>query len=206
MRDLEFLPDWYPQTRRRRRLVQLQAWLTLFLVAGMGAHMVLSDRNIRAAETSVATLQSQTKQIDAQLSEMDKLIAMQRQLRSQEQVVSRLGIYVKACNIMDTLDAVMPRQMTLTNIELENEEKVDNSAVQAAKGSGDAPVDRRLKVKVQGVCPTDPDLTTFMSQLGTVPFIESPVNLSYLKEHPDNGHVMREFEVCFTINLNGTGN
>ena len=33
MRELEFLPQWYPQIRRRRRLVHLQAWLTLVLIA-----------------------------------------------------------------------------------------------------------------------------------------------------------------------------
>jgi Tfp pilus assembly protein PilN len=202
---MEFLPAWYPQTRQRRRLVHLQGWLTLLLVAGMGAHMVLADRNIRTAETSLAALKAQTTQNDAQLVEMDKLVAMQRQLRQQEQIVSRLGVYVKACNLMDTLDAAMPKQMTLTLIQLENEEKVDTSAVQAAKGTGDAPVDRHLKVKIQGVCPTDTDLTNFMSQLGTVPFIE-PVNLSYLKEKPENGHVMREFEISFSLNLNGSGN
>lgn len=205
MRDMEFLPEWYPQTRQRRRLVHLQGWLTLVLVAGMGAHLVLADRNIRTAETSLAGLQAQTAQIDAQLSEMDKLDAMRRQYRQKEQVVSRLGVYVEACTMMDTLDAVMPKQMTLTSLVVENEEKVDASAVQAAKSPGEAPVDRRLKVKVQGVCPTDSDLANFMTQLGAVPFFEQ-VNVAYWKEKSENGHVMREFEVSFALNLNGTGN
>ena len=33
MRDLEFLPDWYPKLRRRKRTVALQAWGTLTVAA-----------------------------------------------------------------------------------------------------------------------------------------------------------------------------
>ena len=56
MRELEFLPDWYPQARRRRRLVHLQGWLTLLLIAGMGTHLLMADRNIAVAEGSVGVL------------------------------------------------------------------------------------------------------------------------------------------------------
>ncbi len=205
MREIEFLPDWYPQTRRRRRMVILQAWLILLLVAGMGTHLVLADRNIKVAERSLAALQSQFDQTNAQLAEMDKLDAMRRQWRQQEQLLSRLGLYVEACKAIDTLDALMPKQMSLTGIQLDNEEKVDTSAVATAAGrAGEQVVDRRLKVRLQGVCPTDVDLANFMTQLSTVPFFDQ-VGVTYAREKADNNHVMREFEVTFALNLNAGG-
>ena len=46
MREVEFLPAWYPQVRRRRRLVVLQAWMTLAVLIGLGAWMTLAGRNV----------------------------------------------------------------------------------------------------------------------------------------------------------------
>ena len=202
MRDLEFLPDWYPQTRKRRRLVILQGWLILVLAGGMGAHLVLADRNAKVAAKSLGALQGQLEQTNAQLAEIDKLDTMRKQGRQQEQLISRLGLYVEACKTLDTLDSLMPRQMALTVAQLDNEERVDAgaSAMQAAKG--DSVVERRLKVRIQGVCPTDVDLANFMTQLATIPFFEQ-VSITYAREKSENNHVMREFEVTFSLNLNG---
>src|SRR4029453_8104473 len=154
VRELEFLPDWYPQTRRRRRLVVLQGWLILVLAGGMAAHLVLADRNIKVAEKSLAALQGQLDQTNAQLAEIDKLDTMRKQGRQQEQLISRLGLYVEACKTLDTLHHLMPRQMALPVAQPDNKEGVDAgaSAMQAAKG--DSVVERRLKVRIQGVCPT----------------------------------------------------
>ena len=204
MREPEFLPDWYPLTRKQRRLVVLQGWLILTLIGGIATYATLADRNIRADEATRASLQAQLDQTNAQLAEMDKLDVMRQQLSQQEQIVSRLGFYVEACKAINTLDSLMPKQMAMTGVMIENEEKVDNSAMQQAKG-GDAVIDRRLKVKLQGICPTDVDLANFMTQLNTVPFFEQ-VNITYSREKNDNAHVMREFEASFYVSLNGAGN
>jgi Tfp pilus assembly protein PilN len=203
MHELEFLPDWYPLTRQRRRMVVLQAWLIMALAAGMGTYLAASDRNIHIDMDTRASLQAQLEQTNTQLAEMDKLDVMRQQLRQQEKIVSRLGFYVEACRAMDALDSLMPKQMSLTQLTLDNEEHVDPSAIQQARGA-DAAVERRLKIRVQGVCPTDVDLANFMNQLGEVRFFDQ-VNVTYAKEKSDNGHVMREFEVTFCLNLNTAG-
>jgi Tfp pilus assembly protein PilN len=201
VRELEFLPDWYPQTRRRRRLIVLQGWLTLVMVAGMASWIVLKDRNNTLDERTLADQSAQLAQTYAQLAEIDKLDSLRRQLRQQEDVISRIGFAVEACKAVNALDERMPHQMALTGIVLENEEKVDRSVLAANRGSnGEPPVDRRLKVRVQGVCPTDVDLANFMTQLAAVPFFES-VNNTYARERTDDNRVMREFELTFSVNL-----
>lgn len=207
MRELEFLPAWYPQARRRRRTVLLQGWLTVLFIVGMGAYVVSADRSIRSDERALACLRDQVRQTDSQLAEMDKLDTLLKQWRQQDQVVSRLGLYVEACTMMQTLDSIMPRQMALVGVQLDNEEKAEQSAVLAARApgsGGEPPVDRRLKVRVQGVCPTDVDLANFVTRLADVPFFEL-VTITYAREKSENNHVMREFEVTFSINLNGQG-
>jgi hypothetical protein len=89
-------------------------------------------------------------------------------------------------------------------VQLENEEKLDTSAVQQAKGTNDAAVDRRLKIKMQGVCPTDSDLSFFLSQLSTIPAADQ-VNVTYTRQKEESNHVLREFELSFSLSLNGMG-
>lgn len=204
MRELEFLPDWYPQIRRRRRLVILQAWLILVLVIGMGSWIVGNDRNNTQDEHNLAIQSAQLAQTYAQLAEVDKQDSLRRQLRQQEEVVSRIGFAVDACKTVNALDERMPRQMALTGIVLENEERTDHSAFAARGATGEPQVDRRLRVRVQGVCPTDVDLANFMTQLSAVPFFDS-VNNTYAREKPENNRVMREFELTFSVNLSATG-
>jgi len=200
VRELEFLPDWYPQTRRRRRMVILQAWLTLVLIAGMVTWVALKDRNNSQAEHALDLQCAQLAQTYTQLAEVDKLDSLRRQLRQQEDVISRIGFAVEACKAVNALDDRMPRQMALTGIVLENEERTDRSALAARGPNGEPTVDRRLKVRVQGVCPTDVDLANFMTQLSAVPYFES-VNNTYARERTENSRVMREFELTFSVNL-----
>lgn len=200
MREIEFLPAWYPITRRRRRLVILQGWLIIIVAGAMSFWTVLNDRNIARDERALAAINAQTAQTDAQLAEMDKLESMRRQWRQQDQILSRLGLYVESCAMMQTIDSLMPRQMSLVGMQIDNEEKADTSVVNLAKGA-EVPVDRKLKVRVTGVCPTDVDLANFMTQLTTVPFFEQ-VNISFAREKSENNHVMREFELSFCVNLN----
>jgi Tfp pilus assembly protein PilN len=203
MRELEFLPAWYPQTRQRKRLVLLQGWLTLVLVLGMGAFLVMAERNIVDAERSLAALNGQLSQTQSQLAEMDKLDAMRRQLRRQAQITSRLGLYVETGSVLHELERLMPKQMSLTGLQLENEERIEQSAMQTARGA-EPNYDRKLRVKVQAVCPTAVDMASFLTQLSAVPFFEQ-VNLNRAGESADKGHTMHEFEVTLVLNLNAGG-
>ena len=62
--------------------------------------------------------------------------------------------------------------------------------------------DRKLRFKLHGVCPTDVDLGEFLAKLTGKPFFKN-VELMYSHERQDRGHVMREFEVAFTMDLTG---
>ena len=200
MRELEFLPEWYPQTRRRKRLVMLQGWLTVLLILGMGAFLMMADRNIAMAERSLIALKAQLTQTNSQLEEMDKLDAIRRQLRKQAQITSRLGLYVETSTVIHELERLMPKQMSLSGLQIENEEKSESSAIALARG-GDPQVDRRLKIKVQAVCPTAVDMASFLTQLSAVPLFEQ-VNLNRAGETTDQGHTMHEFELTLVVNLN----
>jgi len=64
----------------------------------------------------------------------------------------------------------------------------------------DLPPNRQLNVRLNGVAPTDVDLANFMMRLSGVRFFEN-VSMSFAKDRSEGGHLMREFEITFSLNL-----
>ena len=96
MRELEFLPAWYPQTRRRKRLVILQAWMTFVLVLGLGLYLFLAERNLRTARASLASLGGELTQTEKELRKLDELLTLQKQWQQQFEVHSKVGEHIEA--------------------------------------------------------------------------------------------------------------
>jgi Tfp pilus assembly protein PilN len=203
MRELEFLPAWYQQIHARKRMVVLQSWLTGALLIGLGAYFFLANRNVAASQESVALLDNQLSETRGQLQKLHELRDVQKQFRQQDQVITKLGLHVEATRLLNTLDKVVPPEMTILNLTMENEEQLRSPALllatpEAAKK--DPEIDRRLRVKLTGVTPTDIELANFLKELTTVPFFEQ-MSMTFTRDRADYGHTMREFEVTFVVNL-----
>jgi Tfp pilus assembly protein PilN len=204
MRELEFLPDWYPRLRRRKRFVLLQAWMTVVLVIGLGFCTVLLCRNVRGSEVSLNGLHRQLNQTDAELQKLNDLLTLQKQWQQQAQVLSQLGPHVPAARLFDSLAELMPPQMALLELSTSYEEQEKQlPSLVAAKGD-ESSVDRHLRVRLHGVAPTDVDLGNFLAKLTSVPYFGN-IAMSYARDRTDGGHLMREFEVTFTVSLNEGG-
>jgi hypothetical protein len=74
----------------------------------------------------------------------------------------------------------------------------------AAKQQQERSTNRRVKMRMQGVAPTDSDLASFLAKLTAKPFF-SAVAVTYSRPRSEDGHVMREFEVTFVLDLGGLG-
>ena len=204
MRDIEFLPNWYSQFLRRRRTVFFQMWVTVAVALGLGLWLFLADRNERAAEGVLDGLRGQIQQTSAQLQQMDRLEMLRKQLRQQAEVLTKLGIHVESARLISKLDEAMPPSLSLLSLNIDTDEiPVQLSAAERVnlKEGSRPPVDRRLRVRLQAVAPTDVEMATFLTELNQIPFFERPA-LNYVKNHIESGHILREFEVTFTINLN----
>ncbi|MEA2708335.1 MAG: type pilus assembly protein PilN [Phycisphaerales bacterium] len=207
MREVEFLPDWYPKVRKRRRSVALQAWVTLILLSGLGLWMLLVQRNVHAREIEIAALHSDLDQSENELARLEDLLQLQRQLGQQDQIFLKIGRPVETTRIITTLEQMMPADMALLDLTLETEEPARggngsggglSARAQREKGH-ESP---KLRFRMHGVAPTDMDLGEFLAKLTGRPFFKN-VELMYSHERQDRGHVMREFEVTFTMDLAG---
>jgi len=204
MREIDFLPPWYAQFLRRKRTVFFQTWVTLGVALGLGLWVFLAERNERSAEGVLDTLSGQIQQTSTQLQQMERLEMLRRQLRQQAEVLTKLGIHVEAGRLISKLSDATPPSLSFLSINIDTDEiPVQLSAAERAtlKEGSKPPVDRRRRVRLQGVAPTDLELATFLTDLNQTSFFERPA-LTYVKERKEMGHVLREFEVTFSINLN----
>ena len=204
MHELEFLPAWYPQVRRGRRVVMLLAWMTILLLGAFGSWATVTQRAIHSDQARLADLDRELSRSRGEVKELEELMRLNKKLGEQAQVLSKVGSHAEAARLLATLDEVMPKNTSLLELSLLTEEQqpVTLAGVRAAQEK-DRSVDRRLNVKVTGVAPTDVEVADFLTKLTGKAFFED-VRMTGSKPRIENGHIMREFEVNFTMNLNDT--
>jgi hypothetical protein len=95
----------------------------------------------------------------------------------------------------------MPKEMSLTELNVETQEQPARPTSQRQTTNAATEVDRRLNVRLIGVAPSDVDLANFLTGLTGVPFFEN-VSMTYSRDKAQSGHLLREFEVTFSLNLN----
>lgn len=207
MREMEFLPVWYSELRRRRRVLGLQVWLVVAVSISLSVWLLLVDRNRRGAEQAMSLLQNQLVQTDSQIREMERLTLLEQQLQRQRDIQAKLGLHIGSARLLGELATQMPQSMSLLSLSYETEEVPRPlSAVERAalRDPAQVPVDRRLRVRLCGVAPTDVDVASFITELNRQPFLDR-VTMVYAKDRRQQGYLMREFELSFWINLNMTG-
>ena len=207
MREMEFLPDWYPRLRRQRRRVLLQTWVALVIVGALALWLTLARRNASTAEGALRAFEVQVLQTETERRQLEEQLRMKAQLEQREQVVASLGFPVEMSRLLRTLDVIMPKEMSLKDVTCTTMEQplaYDAPAPAPARGTQDTPmVERWLKVSLVGVAPNDLDLANFLTGLTNYPFFEQ-IQLLKADGVVDGGHAMREFEVTFSMSLNAT--
>ncbi|CAN5695258.1 hypothetical protein BH09PLA1_BH09PLA1_30680 [soil metagenome] len=205
MRELEFLPSWYPQARRRQRWLRLQACATAALLCGLGLWFGLALRNVNSAKAGLATVDAQLAQSQLEVEQLQVQLKLKGQLEFQRQIVSRLGLQVEMSRMINTLEQVMPKEMSLSELSFDTEEQLKRGEGGASGGASggsnkDQAKTRVLKVRLLAVAPSDVDLANFLAGLTNVPFFQD-VAMTTSHDKSEGGHIMREFEVTFAMNL-----
>jgi Tfp pilus assembly protein PilN len=208
MRELEFVPAWYPRLRKRKRTVGVQAYATTVLLVGLCFWGWLSGRNIRAASASVDLLKGEISQTDSELRRLDEALAQQKELTAKDRIMRKLGHHVESTRVMAAIQAAMPDEMSLLSLTTEVKETArpgaTGLAAAAAAQKNEPLVDRRLEVAILGVGPTDATLAKFMRNLSDSGLFDH-INMSFAQERVEANHVMRQFAVTCGVDLNTAG-
>ena len=201
MRDVEFLPAWYPQLRRRKRALVIQVCATGTIILALGTIALSKQLDVRRQQLMLTETRVELSRCGPALARLDALVERQQQLRQQEQVIARLGTQLDPTRLLNVLEDAMPARVTLTDLTLES---------RAAPGGTD---ERLLAIRLQGLAPTDADIASFLSNLGSVKFFDD-ITMAYSRDHasstasvPTTQSVAltpplptREFELSFTVN------
>lgn len=205
MREVEFLPDWYPKVRARKRVVAIQAWATLILVCALGGWTLFIQRNLHARQVELSSLRSDLRQSETEIERLVELLKLDQALSAQDQINMKIGTPMPTTRVVTLLEQIMPRDMALLSLDLDTIEPpkpVTGFGGRAAQNKVPEPTSSRLSFKLRGVAPTDVDLAEFLTKLTARPFFKQ-VELIYSHEKQDAGHVLREFELAFVLDLTG---
>jgi hypothetical protein len=203
MRELEFLPAWYPVLRRRRALAATQAYATAVLMVGLLLWGVMAHQHVLHTQAHAAATTEELRLVRGDLKMLDEQLQLKQQLQQQEDILRKIGFPVDATRLLGELDEIMGRPVFLLNLNVETEETVRTGTSPGNAANAPENADRKLKVKVVGVAPSDVDVANFLAGLSSRTYFDQ-VAMTYARDRFSAGRVMREFEVSFLINLNGT--
>jgi Tfp pilus assembly protein PilN len=202
MHELEFLPPWYPQLRRRRRLLMLQGWATVTLACGLALWGVLANQNIAKRKMDNSTMERQLLQSRTDLKELNEQVAQKDALMTQQKIVDKVGLHVETARLLGKLDQIMPKEMSLTETTIDTVEQVKQADGKPADAKNtNQEITRKLNVHVRGVTPGDADWASVLAKLSNVAFFKE-VRLVNAQDKIESGHLMREFELSFVVDLN----
>jgi Tfp pilus assembly protein PilN len=182
----------------------LQAWMTLVVLGGLATWLTLAGRNVREYQGRLNRVDRELTASRSELKVIEELMTLRKDLVHKSQVLAKVGSHVEAARLLATLDETMPKSTALLELSLITEET--QSAVTSNNGARathpkEPVMDRKLNVKLTGVAPTDVEVASFLDKLTGKPFLED-VRMTGSKPRLDNGRIMREFEVYFSMNLN----
>jgi len=168
--------------------------------------MTLAHRNVSAAQAALSAVDAQLLQSHLELDQLQVQLRLQGQLQVQHQILTRLGLPVETSRVISTLAQLMPKEMSILDLSMETEESLRQTPAGTAKsakaGARDRQqIDRRLRVRLLAVAPSDVDLANFLAGLTSTPFFQD-VSPTFGRDKSDGGHLMREFEVTFSVCLN----
>ncbi len=188
MRELDFLPEWYRQSLRHRRIMRWEGGLAIAIGVVIVAGILWMHHSIESAKASSLAINNGLSREQVKLKQMDQLSERHKQFLAQERIMARLGLHVNGARLIRALDSTMPQEVSLVGLQIDADEPGHSSS-------------HRLRIRLQGVAPTDADLAAFMTRLGEVPLFEQ-VTAGYVKEFSEGGHLLRSFEVSFSMSLN----
>jgi len=183
VRELEFLPGWYPSLQRRKSAVAAQAWIALAVVLCMAAAAVAQRWQVHRQEQISLISSQQIAQSAKQLAKLDELQQQQQQMHSRQDAIAALGANVDMTRLLGAITTAMPPDASLLEM-----------SVEARDGSAD----QKLKVHLQGVAPSDADVASLLVNLNAIPFFDR-VEMTDVRDRLQSGRVQREFDVSFAV-------
>lgn len=204
MREIDFLPEWYPAVRRQRGVLRLQVFASAAIVVIGVASLAFSYQQCAAAQQELDHTNDRAAQAVKQVQQLDEMLSLQNQLVAKQQIVSELGLPVETTRVVSEFNECLPREVSFTEISMHTTETTVDSISERAKQGGGKAVTRRLEMELKGIAPTESEVTALWSRLIQRPFCMD-VRLVNSVERTSGDHCWRYFEITLAIPLDNSG-
>lgn len=201
MREIDFLPDWYPAVRRQRAMLRTQVCVSAVVVfAGLGM-LLASYRQCDAAEAKLKSAREVAQQAVKEVHQLDEMLSLQKQLVTKQRIIGELGLPVEMGRVISELNQCLPTSVSFVDLDFKTQEKaIETTIADRAKQGATPTLSRRLELNIKGVAPTESDVTAFWSRLIQRPYF-TDVRLVNSIERRSNDHRWRSFEISLAIAL-----
>jgi Tfp pilus assembly protein PilN len=202
MDSIDFLPERIRQQRTRRRRLICKIYLLVACAMALVLLGYLRGTQIKQASAQLATIQENGQSLRKQVLLRKQLEEQMLDLNVKKLVEEHLGSRVSPQLVLAELQKLLPEGIGLTKMELTAQEiPADKRALAKPVGVNDKPDtqgQKRLRMLIVGLAPSDVDLANFIAQLSTSPLFEN-VNMVYSKSVVIQGHVAQEFSATCLV-------
>ncbi|GIW76219.1 MAG: hypothetical protein KatS3mg104_1282 [Phycisphaerae bacterium] len=207
MREIEFVPEWYTSTQRKRRLLKLQLACTVVLFLSLGAWWVAHTHAIEQGQIVLQQRQAELEASSNRVRERQEQDRLRAQYQLQEKVATSLGLQIESSRLLKLLEESLPKEASLLEMSIQTIERtipVAQSASLLRSSRAKPEIERRLDVRFKGVCPTPTGIAVLLENLRRTGLVQDLV-LEYARDRVDGDYLMHEFSLRFEMQLGVVG-
>ncbi len=180
MRDVEFLPTWYPALGRRKLALKTQTWIALGVLLALSSIALAQCWQVRRQEETLVRIGNQLALSDRQVSRLKELQKQEQTLARQQRQIVQLGLHMPTTGLLNELEDALPEQISLVGLTIDPQESAGE------------------RIRLTGVSPNDEQVAVLLTKLGAMRCFEN-VDMSYVRDRVQQGRLMREFEITFAL-------
>ena len=184
MDNIDFLPKRIKQKRGRTRLLKRQGAVLMLSAVALMAMAYVNTAAMARARAELADLEARQRRLDETLTIIPDLTASLAQAAIKQRINRDLGSRLTVNAVLAELGRLLPPAGSLTALEY-NTVEIQPKVLPARTAGAIAkpkniPAEKRVRLTLAGVAPTDVDVANFIGQLSSCPLL-AEVNMGYSK-------------------------
>lgn len=217
MKEIDFLPEWYKNSRRQQIGYQTQYIILGMVFVAMVLWNFGAVHSISKAQAKLARTAPQQAEAEKNVQVFEKVKGEVTQLRKQAGILEEIDSKVNVASVLGEISFIVDRRIALSRLQLVAEKfgnrKSDRSVLLAADGgvgnkNAMAFGDTRFKVVINGVAADAGDVAKLICRLEDSPYFQQVYPLfSKAKkvkaktESSEQEYQLNEFEIsCYLEN------
>ena len=187
MREVDFLPEWYKESKRRRLHIHRQYVVLTVVFLAMLTYNLTSEHRIATASARMSYLDEQRVAAESVMAEFNQISTMLGQQKARADVIQQVDSRIDVAAVLAEISHIINDHVILNRVEFASD-PVPTTSKKSSKNSGgssvrvagrsnkataDTPVgDVRFQVVLAGVAADPADVSTLLGKLEESPYFQ----------------------------------